>query len=182
MRTASFASGPGPETCAPPDTRTDSCRWQEVALLLIGTTLVFAPGFTGEDVHIRGALVSRALAMLLIVGSLWTLSGTENFMAEALNASLGCAFLIAANCTHCVDAHRTVTIVAGIAIIVIACWAGLLEFRSLPLPKDEAQFRKYVAALGDDDGGIGALCADEWATDLASLLGRYRAGDITMRN
>lgn len=100
-------------------------RWQDAQLLLVGIALIFAPSFTGEEAYLRGSLVSRSLALLLVFVSMWTLSGDDNFLPEMLNAALGSAFVVAAFCTHCAAAHRTTSLMAGCVIVALSFWAAL---------------------------------------------------------
>jgi hypothetical protein len=101
--------------------------WQNALLVLLGSALIFAPTFTGEDVYPHAALVSRTLAMLLVIVSLWTLSGDENVLPETFNAVLGLGFVVAAFGTHCVPAHQATSVAAGAVVIALSLWAVLLS-------------------------------------------------------
>ncbi len=106
--------------------------WQNALLVPIGAALIFAPEVTGEYVHPHAALIGRTLAMLLVIVSLWTLTGDENVLPDSFDAVLGAGFVIAAFAAPCVPAHQTTSAIAGAIVIALSSWALLLALNEKP--------------------------------------------------
>jgi hypothetical protein len=110
-----------PET--PTYTQPDQARLRDTISLMIGTGILIAPWFNGDDAATHGAVRLRCIAAAICFVSLWLMTHRSDRRAEWANVALGAVLLTAPFWHGTLNAARIDVALAGgiISAFALSC-------------------------------------------------------------